>query len=419
MVNFKYLQKLFFLLLMAFSLSFVCVACSDDEEDEQIEEIDENSGIKGWYTNLNDLGKQSDFDEINKAIRNREVLSSYRYGGETHEYVASRDLFINSNGRFNDSDAYYGRLRFSAPTLINVIRILDEQTLVFYVGGLYEDGAYNDGEALYTFYAGNIFGNMTYYGTPTYYTYAKVENKLVVTNGDIYTITSSGLIKEGSSDLLSKYDPKKKETEEDNGNGNKEEGGANSNDYYTGIVNGHKYVDLGLSVKWATCNVGASSPEGYGDYFAWGETTTKSSYSSSNSTTYGLSTSTLKSRGIIGSDGNLTAAYDAATANWGNKWRMPTLDEIKELVNICNSEWSTQNGVKGRKVTGPNGNSIFLPAAGYRGTDLFNAGSFGYYWSATPYSGSYSAYGLYSSWGSCDWFYVDSELGYLVRPVSD
>lgn len=193
----------------------------------------------------------------------------------------------------------------------------------------------------------------------------------------------------------------------------------------TVIVNGHEGVDLGLSVKWATCNVGASSPEEYGDYFAWGETKTKSSYSFSNSTTYGLSTSTLQSRGTISSDGNLTAAYDAATANWGGSWRMPTRDEIKELEEECTWEWTTQNGVKGRKVTGPNGNSIFLPAAGNRyGTDLLNAGSYGYYWSATPYSDSYYACRLYFDSDNYDWYDYSRYFGYRyyghsVRPVSE
>jgi hypothetical protein len=130
--------------------------------------------------------------------------------------------------------------------------------------------------------------------------------------------------------------------------------------------NGHEYVDLGLpsGTLWASCNVGATSPEEYGDYFAWGETSTKSDYTISNSITSGLSISELESRGIIDASGNLTAAYDAATANWGDKWRMPTLDEIKELVNQCTWEWTTQNGVNGCKVVGPNSNSIFLPAAG-------------------------------------------------------
>ena len=180
-------------------------------------------------------------------------------------------------------------------------------------------------------------------------------------------------------------------------------------------------VDLGLSVYWASCNVGAESPEEYGDYFAWGETTTKSSYTEKNNVTYGLSISELESRGIIDADGNLTAAYDAATANWGNDWRMPTLDEIKELISQCTWVWTTQNGVKGRKVTGPNGNSIFLPAAGCRGnTSLISAGSLGYYWSASPYSDSYYAYYLNFRSDYYDWnYYVNRYNGQAVRPVSE
>ena len=184
---------------------------------------------------------------------------------------------------------------------------------------------------------------------------------------------------------------------------------------------GVEAVDLGLSVKWASCNVGAESPEEYGDYFAWGETTTKSSYTESNSVTYGLSISELESRGIIDADGNLTAAYDAATANWGDKWRMPTLDEMKELVNQCTWEWTTQNGVNGYKVTSPNGNSIFLPAAGCRYyTSLDNTGFSGYFWSATSRSLSDRAYNLYFASGDYDWDrnYVRSS-GQAVRPVSE
>lgn len=178
-------------------------------------------------------------------------------------------------------------------------------------------------------------------------------------------------------------------------------------------------VDLGLSVKWASCNVGATSPEEYGDYFAWGETETKSSYTSDNSLTYGLSTTELESRGIVGSDGNLTAAYDAATVNCGSDWRMPTLDEIKELVDKCTWSWTTQNGVNGRKVTGPSGNSIFLPAAGYlNDTSLNSAGFNGYYWSATLDSYGYHAYGLLFYSGYHDWD-GPRPFGFAVRPVSE
>ena len=182
----------------------------------------------------------------------------------------------------------------------------------------------------------------------------------------------------------------------------------------------YKAVDLGLSVKWASCNVGADSPEEYGDYFAWGETTTKSGYFSSNSVTYGLSISELESRGIIDADGNLAAEYDAATANWGNDWRMPTKAEQDELRTECDWEWTKMNSVIGYKVTGPNGNSIFLPAAGYRRlTSLYDAGSGGYYWSATPGSYSNEAYFLDFDWGDYDWNDSWRYYGAAVRPVSE
>ena len=150
--------------------------------------------------------------------------------------------------------------------------------------------------------------------------------------------------------------------------------------------NGHEYVDLGLSVKWATCNVGANAPEDYGNYYAWGETTTKDTYNSSTSATYGLSYSSLQSQGYIDSEGNLTAQHDAATANWGGDWRMPTEAEQEELLNNCTWTWTTLNGVRGYKVSSKvNSNYIFLPAAGCRsGSSLNYAGSYGSYWSSAP-----------------------------------
>ena len=166
-----------------------------------------------------------------------------------------------------------------------------------------------------------------------------------------------------------------------------------------GTTNGHSWVDLGLpsGKKWATCNVGASSPEGYGDYFAWGETSTKETYDYDNCPTYGLSISELQSQGYIDGEGNLTPQYDAATANWGGDWRMPTKAEYHELLNNCTWEWTTQNSVNGYKVTGPSGASIFLPSAGSReGSSLYDAGSRGNYWSSTPYDTYNSnAYRLY------------------------
>ena len=181
--------------------------------------------------------------------------------------------------------------------------------------------------------------------------------------------------------------------------------------------NDHSYVDLGLSVKWATCNVGAETPEGYGDYFAWGETSTKATYTEGNCPTYGLSISQLQSQGYIDSEGNLTAQYDAATANWGGDWRMPTYDELYELSTQCTWTWTTQNGVNGYKVKGPNGNSIFLPAAGFRYGSSLYSGS-GDYLSSTPYeSDSEHAYDLYFSSSNHGMEYYDRIVGWSVRPV--
>ncbi|MBO5810291.1 MAG: hypothetical protein J6R32_05630 [Bacteroidales bacterium] len=173
--------------------------------------------------------------------------------------------------------------------------------------------------------------------------------------------------------------------------------------------NGHEYVDLGLSVKWATCNVGASSPEDYGNYYAWGETTTKSTYIESNSKTYGKSISDIK--------GN--SQYDAARANWGGDWRMPTEKEMQELIDKCTWIWTTQNGVKGYKVTSKtNGNSIFLPAAGSRhGSSLIRG--HGDYWVSSPdgYRSDGRAYSLYFERSRQSMIGISRRYGLSVRPV--
>ncbi len=148
----------------------------------------------------------------------------------------------------------------------------------------------------------------------------------------------------------------------------------------------HDYVDLGLpsGLLWATCNVGANAPEEYGDYFAWGETQPKDVY---NWDTYQYYGSNLTK--YTGYDGLtiLQPEDDAATANWGNGWRMPTKEEWEELYQNTTSTWTTQNGVNGRLFTGPNGNSLFLPAAGYRQYgDLLDVGYYGYYWSSSLYT---------------------------------
>ena len=190
-----------------------------------------------------------------------------------------------------------------------------------------------------------------------------------------------------------------------------------------GEISGHGYVDLGLpsGKKWATCNVGADKPEDYGDYFAWGETTTKSDYSSSNSLTYGVSYSELQAQGIIDGNGNLTPSYDAAAANWGGGWRMPTREECQELVDYCEWEWTEVNGVEGKRVIGPNGSCIFLPAAGFRyELSLRNAGDYGYFWSSTPYV-DYDSYAYHFYFSRVGAGVLNSRRGdgVTIRPITE
>ena len=138
----------------------------------------------------------------------------------------------------------------------------------------------------------------------------------------------------------------------------------------------HRYVDLDLpsGTLWATCNVGANSPEEAGDYFAWGETEPKGYFYTEDNYTFS-----------IGSATELPEANDAATINWGSKWRMPSYDQIKELTQNTTTEWTTLNGAPVLKVTSKtNGNSIFLPTTGYRGDgNLVDSSTSVEYWSRT------------------------------------
>ncbi len=147
---------------------------------------------------------------------------------------------------------------------------------------------------------------------------------------------------------------------------------------------GEEAVDLGLpsGLKWRSMNVGASKPEDYGDHFAWGETSKKSSYSWSN---YKFGDNKMGPFSKYDTDGKtvLEAEDDAAIVNLGNDWRMPTFAEWKELREKCSWKWTTRGGVGGMQVTGPNGKSIFLPAAGYYNSGLTMQGSYGSYWTSS------------------------------------
>ena len=205
------------------------------------------------------------------------------------------------------------------------------------------------------------------------------------------------------------------------------------------------YVDLALpsGTKWATCNLGASKPSDYGDYYAWGETEPKTEYTWAtykwmqtgqhnwkHITKYTVADGRTEgiwydSDGTFIGDGKTTleAADDAATAKLGSPWRMPTDDEIKELLDNCTWTWTTQDGKNGYEVKSKkNGNTIFLPAAGYRhDSELSDAGSWGAYRSASlgAASTASSNYARYLSLDSSehDWGYIDRFCGYTVRPV--
>ena len=181
----------------------------------------------------------------------------------------------------------------------------------------------------------------------------------------------------------------------------------------TNAISSHEYVDLGLSVKWATCNVGASSPEEYGDHYAWGETSTKSSYTPDNCETWEKRIGDIKG-----------TSRDVAHVKWGGSWRMPTMAEFDELLDSknCTWTWTTQGGHKGYKVTSKkNSNSIFLPAAGFRnGTSLYYREEGGYYWGFTPNEGNtQDAYYLYFNSGYHYTYWNYRFDGHTVRPVAE
>jgi uncharacterized protein (TIGR02145 family) len=184
----------------------------------------------------------------------------------------------------------------------------------------------------------------------------------------------------------------------------------------TGYTNGHGYVDLGLpsGTMWAYCNIGATNPEDYGNYYAWGETSTKTTYNSSTYT-------------YTGNPTTLPSSADAATANWGSAWRMPTKEEFEELKNNCTITWNSvvigegPYQALGSLFTGPNGNSIFLPAAGSRyNSDLSYDSLWGHYWSSslrTDYQYPNIAWYLDFYSGGCRMLSDDRYRGLSVRPV--
>jgi len=213
-------------------------------------------------------------------------------------------------------------------------------------------------------------------------------------------------------------------------------GGSGGGSDDTNMNNGHEYVDLGLSVKWATMNVGATEVAGsktnshtgkldcYGEYYAWGETSPKDSYTWDSYTLCNGSDSSMtkyctdSSKGTVDNKTTLDLEDDAAHVNWGGSWRMPTFNEMNELKTQCTWTQTKMNGVAGYKVSASNGNSIFLPKAGSFDDDHFeDCGSLGIYWASTlsPTSAG-SSLSLWNG-SSIFWEFGLRKTGYSVRPV--
>lgn len=194
-----------------------------------------------------------------------------------------------------------------------------------------------------------------------------------------------------------------------------------------GSETGIEAVDLGLpsGLKWGSMNVGASKPEDYGNHYAWGETETKTKYTTSNykfgPVKYSEITLYSKYETKLGGDKKtvLEAEDDAASANLGNGWRMATFAEWKELRESCTWTWTQRNGINGMLVTGPNGKSIFLPASGVFQSSLGKKGTYGSYWTSTLASaeGMANAVDFYS--GGNDKALIDRSTGLSVRPVKN
>ena len=201
-----------------------------------------------------------------------------------------------------------------------------------------------------------------------------------------------------------------------------------------GNVVAQQYVDLGLpsGTLWATTNIGASNPEDYGDYFAWGETTAKSTYSwftykycrdgNFHKLTKYCNNSSSGNNGYTDSRTVLEKSDDVAYQKCGRDWCMPTQAQFQELKDKCTWTWTTLNGKEGYNVKGLNGNSIFLPAAGWKDSDgsTVSLGSLGYYWSSSLYSNyPFGALSLYfnSSRVSTAGSYDFRSYGFSVRPV--
>ena len=439
--NFKYLQKLFFLLVMGFSLCAV-QACSDDEEDEAIDDPSKNTtdiAVTGavdeygctyatisGYANLNLLPAGSGNPEIGVEVCAEDSEKGY-FDSETAGSLSGNVFSVQITG-LHPSTKYkyrsfvkygglmhYGEYRtFTTKDFSNVTstgEVLDLNSTFATITSNAKIGTIDLKDSLYVGVAYSTSksalhpDSLSLCGKKT----VSIKN---VRNG-IYTVTIGDLLPETTYYYASLTEA-----------GGKYSLSVIINRFETKPI---ETVDLGLSVKWAVHNIGASKPEEYGGYYAWGEIETKNDYCWS---TYKWSNGTLNTMtkyctdeeyGTVDNRTVLTSSDDVATVKWGKKWRMPTEEEMRELFDECTRTWTTQNNVNGYVLIGPSGKSIFLPAAGYRyGTGLRNCGSLGHYWSATLNEfSSFNACSLNFNSGGRLWSSLERSGGFTVRPVTE
>lgn len=182
------------------------------------------------------------------------------------------------------------------------------------------------------------------------------------------------------------------------------------------VINGYEVVDLGLSVKWASRNVDAPTPEDFGKYFAWGEIIHKDKYNFENYKYYDH-----KNDKYIHIGNNISGLkYDVARQRLGGSWRLPKVEEFYELIEKCVWKWESVRGIIGYKITGPNGNSIFLPAA-QDGDAVERDYPVGFYWTGTLVNEDY-AYVAYCLEFDEEFYYVNEGNpieGLTVRAVTE
>ena len=472
MKNSKFLQKTFFLLVAGISLSAL-QACEEKDElvlapsidrEDMIESVDLGlpSGIRWASCNIGASSPEEYGDYFawgETTVKGDYSWQTYQWCDGTYESMSTDCVdSIELSQQYDAALAKWGE-QWRMPTMADFKELTTECTWTwttqngvkgYEVKGtngnsifLPAAGCRRDGTVLHSGYTG-CYWSKTLYESDTQHahllyfednTYSYNFRNFRVDGRSVRAVTDGGNVND---------EPEDGEDEENPSEGNKDEKEPSEDDdevtdepsedreefdanIYSGEVNGYRYVDLGLSVKWATCNVGAKSPEESGGYYAWGETEEKSEYSLDTYKWYKdsfyIKYCTNSKYGIVDNKIILEQSDDVAQIKWGNGWRMPTNDEFEELSNKCTIKWTTYNGIWGQIVTGANGNKIFLPAAGVHwGIDTIDFyGTFGGYRSATLIEASNHIAHIYIIGGPTRGLAHsgERERGLSVRPVCE